>query len=83
MKTRDAQGSFITVTWTLIAKVKELADAPIVLVPPRADMADGSLLQPMISCSMHRELVKEARLDPRVLRSSSVGNVTPPARAVR
>ncbi len=78
MNTQDMQGSFITLIWTLIGKVKDVTNAESVPVPPRADMVADLLLQPMVSRSMHRELVEEALLRPRVFRFSSVDNATPP-----
>ena len=82
MNTQDLQGSFITLIWTLIAMVKDITNVDItkadsVPVHPRADMVANLLLQPMVSRSMHRELVEEARLSPRVYRFSSVANATP------
>ena len=35
MKTRDTQGSFILLIWTLIAKVKDVTNAPVVPIYPR------------------------------------------------
>lgn len=78
MNRRDAQGSFIVLIWTLIAKVKDLAKTPIVLFHPRADMVADLLLRPLIDRSMQRRLAEDASLNHRVYRFSSVDNETPP-----
>jgi hypothetical protein len=78
MKTQDAQGSFITLIWTLIAKVKDVTTASSVPIPPRADMVTDLFLQPVVSRTMQRRLVEEACLNPRVFRFSSVDNATRP-----
>ncbi len=83
MNTQDLQGSFITLIWTLIAMVKDITNVDItkadgVPVHPRADMVADLLLQPVVSRSIQRRLIEEARLSPRVYRFSSVDNATPP-----
>lgn len=71
MNKRDAQGSFIVLIWTLIGKVKELANGPIVLFHPRADVVADLLLRPVVSRSMQRRQAEEASLNHRVYRFSS------------
>ena len=78
MKTRDTQGSFINLIWTLIAKVKEVTNASSVPIHPRADVARDLLLQPVVFRSLQRRQAEEARLSPRVFRFSSVDNATLP-----
>jgi len=70
MKTRDTQGSFITVIWTLIGKVKELA-ATGVPIPPRADLVADLLLFPVVARTTQRRLAEEARLNGLVFRYSN------------
>lgn len=77
MNTRNAQGSFIVLIWTLIVKVKELTNTPIVLFPTRAGMAADFLLLPVVSRSTQRRLTEDASLNERVYRFSSVSNATP------
>jgi len=78
MNKRNAQGSFIVLIWTLIGKVKELAYAPIVLIPPRAAIMTDLLLRPVITRSKQRRLAEDASSDHRVYRFSSVDNATTP-----
>lgn len=78
MNTQDMQGSFITLIWTLIAMVQDITNAERVPLPPHADMVADLLLQPIISRTMQRQLVEEARLNPRVYRYNSADNATPP-----
>jgi hypothetical protein len=77
MKTRDTQGSFILLIRTLIAKVKELTEAPTVPIPPRADLVADLFLRPVVCRSMQRRQAEEARVDERVFRYSSVDHATP------
>ncbi len=77
MKTQDTQGSFITLIWTLIAKVKDVTSATSVPIHPRADMATDLLLQPVVFRGMQRRLAEEASLSPRVFRFSSSGDSVP------
>lgn len=70
MKTRDTQGSFITVIWELIAKVKEVV-AGSFPIHPRADVVAGLLLLPVISRMTQRRLAEEARLGDMVFRYNS------------
>ena len=72
MKTRDTQGSFILLIWTLILRVKELTRAPIVLLYPRANVVADLFLRPVICRSMQRRQAEEAQLSLRVYRFSSV-----------
>jgi hypothetical protein len=78
MKAQGTQGSFITVIWTLIAKVKEVTGIASVPIHPRVDVVSDLLLQPLVSRSIQRRLVEEARLSPRVYRFSSSDNFVPP-----
>ena len=71
MKTRDTQGSFITLIWTLMAKVKEITNGNGVITYPRADMVADLLLLPVVSRTMQRQLVEEARVSNLVFRYSS------------
>lgn len=77
MKTRDTQGSFIILIWTLIVKVKEIANAPIAPVHPRADMLADLLLRPIVCRSMQRRQAEEDRLSHQVFRYSSSHSSTP------
>jgi hypothetical protein len=70
MKTRDTQGSFITIIWTLIGKVKELA-ATGVPIPPRAELVADLLLFPVVTRTMQRRQAEETRLGGLVFRYSS------------
>lgn len=71
MKTRDTQGSFIILIWTLIAKVQRLTAAPCVPIYPRADVVTGLLLCPLIGRCMLRRRAEEGRLSQQVFRYSS------------
>jgi hypothetical protein len=71
MKTRDKQGSFILLIRTLIAKVKELTEAPTVLLHPRDDLVADLFLRPVVCRSMQRRRADEARLSNLVFRYSS------------
>jgi hypothetical protein len=71
MKTRDTQGSFIILIWTLIAKVKEVTSAPVVSIHPRADLVADLLLRPLIFRCMQRRQAEETRLSQRVFRYCS------------
>lgn len=77
MKTRDTQGSFVGLIWTLIVTVKRLTAAPRVLIYPHVDMAAGFLLCPVICRCMQRQQAEEARLSQRVFRYSSSRLDTP------
>ena len=70
MKTRETQGSFITIIWTLITKIKEVV-AGSVLIHPRADVVADLFLLPVISRMTQRRLAEEARLSDIVFRYSS------------
>ena len=70
MKTRDTQGSFITVLWALIGKVKEVAETGVP-IRRRADLVADLLLLPVVARSTQRRLAEEARLSNRVSRYSS------------
>ena len=70
MKTQDWQGSFITVIWTLIEKVKEVT-ADSVPIHPRAEVADDLFLLPVVSRAIQRRLVEDAHLSDLVFRYSS------------
>ena len=70
MKTRESQGSFITVIWALIGKVKEVCAAGVP-IHPRADLVAGLVLRPVVVRSMQRRLAEEAQLSNRVFRYSS------------
>ena len=74
MNRQDAQGSFIVLVWTLIGKVKEFIQAPIVPIHPRAEVVADLLLLPIVSRSMQRRQAEEARLSDRVYRFSSVSD---------
>jgi len=76
MKTRDTQGAFITLIWTLIAKVKEITNAERLPIHPRADLVAALLLQSVVSRSTQRRLVEDASLNHRVYRFSNVDNAT-------
>jgi hypothetical protein len=76
MKTRNGQGTFILLIWTLIAKVKQLARAPIVLLHPGADLVVDLLLWPLLLRSVQRRQAEEARLSSRVYRFSSLNNAS-------
>ncbi len=78
MKTRDTQGSFIALIWTLIAKVKEVTNAVGIPIHPPAHMAADLLLLPVVSRSTQRRLAEDAGLNHRVYRFSSVDNATLP-----
>lgn len=78
MKTRDSQGAFISLIWTLIAKVKEVTNAASVPIYPHADMAADLLLLPVVSRSTQRRMAEDACFNHRVYRFSSVDNATPP-----
>ena len=71
MKTRDTQGSFITVIWTLIAMVRECTSRTGAPNHPRAEMVADLLLLPVVSRTMQRRLAEEARLTHLVFRYSS------------
>ena len=71
VKTRNTQGSFIILIWTLIAKVKQIANAPVVPTYPRADIMPSLLLCPVICRCTQRRQAEEARLSQRVFRYSS------------
>ena len=71
MKTENTQGSFMLLIWTLIAQVKDLTNAPMVPILPRADVAADLLLLPVVSRGMQRRQAEEARLADRVYRFSS------------
>jgi hypothetical protein len=77
MKTRDTQGSFILVIWTLIAKVKDVTNAAIVPIHPHADMVAGLFLRPVICRSLLRRQAEEHRLNQRVFRYCSSQPPTP------
>jgi len=77
MNTRQAQGSFVALIWTLIVMVKETVNAPAVPISPRASAVADLLLQPVVSRSMQRRQAEEARLSPRVYRFSSAGHASP------
>ncbi len=77
MKTRDTQGAFITLIWTLIAKVKEVTQTERLPIHPRAELVAELLLQSVVSRSTQRRLAEDASLNHRVYRFSSVNNVTP------
>lgn len=70
MKTRESQGSFIAVIWMLMVKVQELCTAGVP-IHPRADLAAGLLLGPVVSRSLQRRRAEEARFSNRVFRYSS------------
>ena len=76
MKTRDTQGAFISLIWTLIAKVKQITTASSVPIHPHADMAADLLLQPVVSRSTQRRLAEDVSLSYQVYRFSSVNNAT-------
>ncbi len=76
MNTRDTQGSFIILIWTLIARVKELTRAPIVPIHPRADLVADLFLRPMVCRSMQRRRAEDASLNHRGYRFSSFDNAT-------
>jgi hypothetical protein len=76
MKTRDTQGAFISLIWTLIAKVKQITTASSVPIHPHADRAADLLLQPVVSRSTQRRLAEDASLNHQVYRFSSVNNAT-------
>ena len=77
MKTKYTQGSFITLIWTLEAKVKDVTTASGVPIHPRADMVAHLLLQPVVFRTMQRRLAEEARLCARVFRFSNSGDPVP------
>lgn len=77
VKTRNTQGSFIILIWTLIAKVKEIANAPMVLIYPHSDVVASLLLRPVISRCVQRRQAEEARLSQRVFRYSSSSSDAP------
>jgi hypothetical protein len=76
MNTHHMQGSFITLIWTLIAKLKEVTTANSVSIPPRAGMVADLLLRPIMSRTMQRRLAEDASLNHRVYRFSSVDKAT-------
>jgi hypothetical protein len=76
MNTRDNQGAFITLIWTLIAKVKEIADAPSGPIHPHADIEADLLLLPVVSRGTQRRLAEDATLNHRAYRFSSVDSAT-------
>ena len=78
MKPRDTKGAFISLIWTLIAKVKEVTNASGVPIHPHADVAADLLLLPVVSRSTQRRLAEDASLNLRVYRFSSVDNATSP-----
>ena len=78
MKTRETQGSFIALIWTLIAKVKDVTNASNVLIHPQADIVADLILQPTVFRSMQRRLAEDASLNHRVYRFSNVDNATSP-----
>ena len=71
MKTRDTQGAFISLIWTLIAKVKEVTNASSIPIHPHAHMAADLILLPVVSRCTQRRQAEEARLSERVFRYSS------------
>ena len=71
MKTRDTQGSFITLIWTLLAKVKDVINANCVPIHPRADVVADLFLRPVVCRSIQRRQAEEARLSNFVFRYSS------------
>lgn len=77
MKTRDTQGSFIILIWTLIAKVKEVISVGSVSIHPRADVVAGLFLLPVVTRSIQRRQAEEAGIRDRVFRFSSDGPTFP------
>lgn len=71
METHDTQGLFMIIIWTLIARVKELTESPIVPIHPRADLVTDLFLRPVISRSIRRQEAEDARLRNRIFRYSS------------
>jgi hypothetical protein len=77
MKTRNTQGSFISLIWTLIVTVKRITATPCVLIYPHSDVVASLLLRPVISRCVQRRQAEEARLSQRVFRYSSSPCNTP------
>jgi hypothetical protein len=72
MNPRDAQGSFIALIWTLIAKVKEVTGS--VCIHPRPGVVADLVLLPVVTRSVQRRQAEEANLSHRAYRFSSVDN---------
>jgi len=70
MKTREPQGSFIILIWTLMTKVQQVCTAGVP-IHPRADSVADLLLRPLVSRVALRRRAEEGRFSNLVVRYSS------------